>query len=881
MSVDKIYTNYIPLLDEVVYNLKLICRDIVIKDSEKAGKYETVESNKKSDLYILCVEDRARIDLFNYTVQDFINIGVPTNIIDSCIKDIRKLPERFKNKLLKDSIKEYIENYKELNPYYRVLNGKPESKDQKIKVPSNLFYLIPSEYKIDTAKYIDEMDSSEQDILNILGITEKLITLYPNYKYLDHIGSKCIDIYSARKADRFQLLYIPTSIPKAVSSRFKEKYEMNRSYTLNTIYSDAFKYGSDNYDDFIKLFITVQTMIDIITQLPDFIIKKDIFDIKMVELMFKSNGIDYFPEIPLKYQLSMVKNINRLIKYKSTTKNIVDICSLFGCDNIEVFKYYILKIRNVDKDGHYINLTKLDKNNNEIEDVDSNYSLKFLKVPIDEIADNYLYDKKKYLDYDEVTTLDKYWDGEEDHNKIKKEILSQEFNYEASKYMSIDTLYSLSEISFQQIYFYNMIFDDKKVEELLTINVQTIDPIASFRLSDILCYLFAIMYFNFGIKDKLFTSPSKALSIKGFNFKVNMQTLANYIDEKGYTLKDLGINDFQIQDNNILTYNRLMEIFTKNKNIYDHVVNEMVNANNKDIYDIYKKIYDSLMLMKLTNNFFKLKDGTMASTYTEFLQERSPILYNSLKNIKKIKNKEIQKDKINRIIGDTIYVLEEYIDTTNFKYIFSQFPTVSAESIKEYLYKVINFFKSYKMQIYNINTIYKFDDKLENRIEIIDKIILGYEYTKQDIIEIIEKTYSNINLTKEDKITMSDNLYKEIYHEITKYFDQSINLIDKFKKYNINLSKSDNSYLNDNKKLSVKLFKNMTVEIFEKMQRIVSLSKKEKLNIRDNIYIYGYATIEKYFDSNINISESINIDSLIQKNDIYEIYDTISLSYTE
>ena len=55
-SVDKIYTDYIPLLDEIVYNLKRICKDIIIKDENIANSYEYEKSVKASDLYIACTE---------------------------------------------------------------------------------------------------------------------------------------------------------------------------------------------------------------------------------------------------------------------------------------------------------------------------------------------------------------------------------------------------------------------------------------------------------------------------------------------------------------------------------------------------------------------------------------------------------------------------------------------------------------------------------------------------------------------------------------------------------------------------------------------------------------------------------------------------------
>ena len=39
-----------------------------------------------------------------------------------------------------------------------------------------------------------------------------------------------------------------------------------------------------------------------------------------------------------------------------------------------------------------------------------------------------------------------------------------------------------------------------------------------------------------------------------------------------------------------MTFNQLLNVFTKNKAIYDHITYEIVHANNKRIYDIYKTI---------------------------------------------------------------------------------------------------------------------------------------------------------------------------------------------------------------------------------------------------------------------------------------------------
>ena len=56
----------------------------------------------------------------------------------------------------------------------------------------------------------------------------------------------------------------------------------------------------------------------------------------------------------------MLKNLNLLLKYKSSTKNMIDICKLFGFSDVRVFNYYLFKERIKDSNtGEYI----FDENN--------------------------------------------------------------------------------------------------------------------------------------------------------------------------------------------------------------------------------------------------------------------------------------------------------------------------------------------------------------------------------------------------------------------------------------------------------------------------------------------------------------------------------------
>ena len=769
-----IKTDNIPILDELIFNLKKIVSSCVLKDQEKADKFESLESQRDSDLYISCIEDRVTYLNFTYNQKNLEDVGIPDYIINECLRDKNKIPELFRKKLVENKKKETIDNYIEYNDYYRTLNGQPALAEKGIKISESI---IPSDiHGIDTSLYLHEMPDNQIDILYTFGILDEVIQKNPTKKYLNYMGSKRISIYNARKAIDCQLLYMTSDIADEVSRRFKEKLEINRVYTKKTIYSEAFKIGSDYYDAFIRSLILIQTLADMITELPDMIIKREVFDIRMVQLVLQNSGVDFYQEIPYRYQIAMVRNLNTLLKFKSTSRNIVDICSLFGFDNIKVFKYYLLKHRNINRyDKYEFNYTERFNEETEqyeiVEDTYKDFTLKFVKVPNDDNPDDYIQNASYHSDYDEMTDLDQYWDGDLQHEYVRQCILDREFNYVQSKYLSVDTIYSLTELSFEMMYFYNMIFDDVKLEEMLTLKVPEINGIGVFKFVDIICYLFALSYEYNGVSDNIMDTPSKVLSIKGFNFKANMAKLAEYVYEKGYTLEELGVSDFQIPESSILSYNQLMDIFTRNKNIHDHIIHQLYIADNKEIYDIYYTLYEALMITDLNLEFFRLSNGNIAKTYTEFLAERDPILYNSILQIRNMDSPDVKKEKIAKNIDAAVYAIEEHIDLDKYKFLFNNIPAVGAESVKYYIYKIVNFFKSYKVDFFSINTVYTFDDKLENKIKMIDSVFIEYLLHKTDASDILDKINNIANLEPEEKLELQDSIYIEYERFLDMYFE--------------------------------------------------------------------------------------------------------------
>lgn len=584
----KVYSDH-ALMDEIVYHSKIILKSIVLKNDTEANENETESSMEQSD-YLLAIDNGSMmINFFPLTIDLLTKYGYTTLQANLILTDRSQIPEKDKESLLEFCNKEFIDNYVEYNNYYRTLNGLPKYGTTEFDV-----YVDPSSSKLTDDDGNSEFNfdlpihkySREQlDTLDSLGVIQELRNNHPgrNYKYLDFLGSRKIDIITARKAANWDILYVPYVEP-LVLERFKELYKVNRDIYLRRTYQDAYKYQSDYYDEMIMIMIIAQTFSDLITETPEWYIRRDVFDLRTVQYFLESQGVKFFKQIPLKYQIRIVKNLNKLIKYKSTNKNIHDILEIFAIEGTTVYKYYLYKkflytthkevditppptIWEMDDEydfGYEDNFEDpIDTNGAEIldflceeeGDFDSSlehhiydfinesadvadsteettrkeeiaeeeriiideygnvFDLEFIRVPIDESYDDYIKNNLYKEDYDSITEMDKYWDGEDIHALVRNNHLEKDFTIEGTKYMFLDYNVSMSEYMYQLCYFMSMIFSLKIDTRDVTLGVPTIKPNTLFNVSDLCILLYCLsMGFagkNIGIKEPKLRTKKK------------------------------------------------------------------------------------------------------------------------------------------------------------------------------------------------------------------------------------------------------------------------------------------------------------------------------------------------------------------------------------
>lgn len=834
---EMIYTDN-PYVDIITYYTKYMAINAVVKNQQMADNNETIDSLKMADIYIACVEQRIQFDSLEFNEEVLREAGIPDKLIANCLRNKYNIPESKRAAAVKVMRQYIIDHYDDGNNYYRMIHGMPNVGEAGIKLTE---YDLPKGFVIDTTKYLHEMNEAEGDALDELGVIDRLLIQYPKAEYLKYIGSNRVDYYKARTAFNFQLLFAPNIEFSNLHDKFLETYDQNRAYTVRAVYSDAMKYESDYYDNFIVIFIMIQTMVDIISNTYEMVIRKDAFDSRSVRYLFESFGIPYFSEIPLKYQISMVKNVNTLLRYKSTSQGMIDICSIFGFDDVRVFKYYILKDRKMDKDGNFIKATKqIENERGEIVTVPDNmkmYDLKFIKVPLKDKVDPYLKAVEDYLDYDPIALGDPYWNGEREHNELKEAILDREFSYAYSKYISIDNVYDLAKLSFEMPYFINMLLDNVYLEDLLTLDVPYLSNRVSFKVSHLFCFLFALGYAYKNIADDIMDTQGKVLHILGFNFKADLTALGAYLKENLLTPELAGIADFTIPKSSILSFNQLLEIFTKNSKVFYHLRDQMVHADNKRIYDIYKTLYESLMIIEYSTDFFKLPDGTIAKTYTDYLQVYSSELYLWIIRARNTQPEEDRLKLIGDLIDNVIYALDQYIDSTKFRYLYYFLPTTSVDAIKQYISKVIDFFKSYKVTLLSLNTIYVFDDKFDNKIDIIDDWRITSIFNKDEYWKFTERISKQVDLTKEEHIELIEKMFFDISTWGLIHFDTIVGYEDKIADMISNLGFCTNygADIKDKKWFTTNLYYKDVVRIVSAMALKCAVEYKDKIPYKDKI----------------------------------------------
>lgn len=504
-----------------------ILRTMTIKYSYRGDSLETLETHSNAEKYMSAYQKKDNFFTYdNYVEEDFeiCDSTLSKGMIQSYLNDLDTVPESLRSKLLDRKRKDITENYIEQNDYYRMLNGQPNL-DEKYSLYRVGDYAkeLCEKYNIPEDLYIheveDEMGIFYIGLFQSYGIIDKLIEENkddPYSEYLQHLGEKRIPIYRARKARNFEILYLDSrNLMESTYREFLNVYSQSRNYFMSTAYTYEYRNVIDRYDNFIGLCIFVMAMQQLSVRSISNAIDREFYDTRAIQLLYETYGLPFNGKVDELTQKQIVQNMNLLIQNKATDKVILDIASILGFTNIEIYEYYLLKKRLFDENGRPVFKKKKVFNTNtgeyeEVYDNESMYDVYFQKVDIREKdIHTELMKPLNRVDYYDITYYDPYWWEDDD---LKKEIWEKEYNIMETKYLGLTIPYRLTELIFESVYLLRMIEDKSNELSDLTIYMSKISP-KPMPIIDVIMLMSAIMARKFKIPGTIYSMPSQVLHI--------------------------------------------------------------------------------------------------------------------------------------------------------------------------------------------------------------------------------------------------------------------------------------------------------------------------------------------------------------------------------
>lgn len=750
---DKIETNN-PLLDELVFAAKQFIGSTLLKSEDEANKYETEESRRNFVIYNRIILGLDTSYYYKYGVDDILNAS-PNLDVDTAISysnNFDSIPKQLQDKLVKYKNDQFMKDHTthdgrfiDMNKYYRDLSGIPENITEYVYLTEEQYNSLNIVFDYETTP-IHELNGTIREAIYESPIMQDIINANPTKNYLNYI-SKNLSAYTIRKMHNHGLIYMDTSnIDDSVSNKYRVFIERNRLYVMSNFNNGAVRRYSDYYDNFISMMIIIQSVIDLINELPSYYITKDFFDLRTIENYLKSQGVEPFKDIPLKYQQRIVQALNGLIRNKATDQAFIDILSIFNIDNINIYKYYLCKQHNIDIDGEYVNSG----------DIEQDYSLKFLKVNVNSSVKSAARDTGNYDDYDSITGSDESWNGPYDSHTMKLMHLKKDFNMELSKYISIEALYSVTDATFQMGYFLNILKFSKVSATSIPITLNSLSSTRTFNLVNVIYYITALTNHYHDAEDKIIYNQSDCLCFRGFNFDANMKEIADYLNKKGYTLDDFGISGFKIP-NGPLSIKDVIRIYIDNSEIYNHLMYMIETTGNEKINRIYQELFDALMVTKLNFEHFYIDElGRNATTFTEYLEYNDKFLYEKIKAFEDIIDGESRRNAIGDELASLSNEILDILDTPQLNQIFVNLPSDAGNYAKKYILELLDIFKAYTIHILDFKNVYTLDK--ENKVNITDWLYTTNYYHKCEQMFIRDELHRWDMYPKEDSYKITDDL---------------------------------------------------------------------------------------------------------------------------
>ena len=730
-----------------ISQVKTLITSLVVK-RDKAAKYydNDLEIRKAADRYINTIDYGDNWDMyvrFDYDVMEA--AGLDSNLLNWYYEDKSRIPRQLRQKVVDLQKQKVIDSYEEKNDYYRMLYGLPPMADIENK---NYIYVPANEYGVPTNVPIHELDSESIAIIQATDILDRIIDANPTKGFLNYLGSNRISIYTARKANNFEILAIRNTqqIDELIIRDFEIMYAKARNYFMIAVYNSVYATNFEWYDEFIGFSILVMAVQRLISNIYKQGLTRDFYDLELIRYLFKSYSVPYIEEMDISYQINLAKNLNYLLQYKATDKVLYDVANLLGFYDIHIYKYYLVKSHRLDAENKPI--FRYDESGKPLYDQMYNFHFQQVELTEDDI-NTALTDDRKQFDYNTITGEDPYW---VEDDELKNKLYETNFNNIISKYMSLDIAYKIVEMVYEVAHTVRMVIDDQRDYKNIKISIPKISN-NELNMFDLIIFLCAVGARKLNLNGNVPLKPYQIASVYGFNFKTNIQDIIDSIHNQEGDYSRVSPDLIQYMMNmRAFSLADVDRMYSNIKDLRTMITEYLFTTKDKESYYQYLHLYKSILLSEDVAELYKDTNGNIRDTYESLLENINPELYTLLLSM-------IDEEDRNKGIWDE-YIDEIYLKLGSLSDAYKYLPTINKnESMFEFVLKLIRFFKSYTVDFVNSGIQYFLDDRYLMGLKLIDDLKMSdVDWKLNDNLFVKNNSYIDLLDKILSQISIKDTL---------------------------------------------------------------------------------------------------------------------------
>lgn len=148
-----------------------------------------------------------------------------------------------------------------------------------------------------------------------------------------------------------------------------------------TSYSPAM-IAKDNYREFCLLSINLMAFVQLLNRWLENPYDINLMTEFQIDKFMISFGVSFFTGLPFKYKQIIARNLNRLIINKGTDKVVIDILELFGFSEININKYYLIRQAVTEQDSLNNNLDYRNTDTHDVFFISHNINLPSLNYAV-------------------------------------------------------------------------------------------------------------------------------------------------------------------------------------------------------------------------------------------------------------------------------------------------------------------------------------------------------------------------------------------------------------------------------------------------------------------------------------------------------------------